>query len=205
MKKTTTWISALALVTATSALLGCGVGNAAGAAIEAKPLAPAVTERTAQLAQPPAAPAASCPTPDKAGEAPAKAASVKPRAEQRKDRVRTADASAKLRIKRLVLTEGVKGREPVEAKTSFSAADASRIYAFVEVENPAAEESEITVTFEPASGGAAHGNITLDVGASPRWRTWAFTRGARTAGAWTAIVRGPEGDVLAKAPFEVTL
>jgi hypothetical protein len=202
MKKTTTLISALALVTATSALLGCGDARTV---IEAKPLAPAVTERTAQLAQPPAAPAASCPTPDKAAEAPAKAVSVKAGAEQRRERARAADASATLRIKRLVLTEGVKDREPVEAKTSFSAADDSRIYAFVEVENPAAAESEITVTFEPASGGAARGNITLDVGASPRWRTWAFTRGARTTGAWTAVVRGPEGDVLAKAPFEVTL
>jgi hypothetical protein len=203
MKTTTSWISALALVTAAAALSGCGEGNAR-AAIEARPVAPAVAERTARLIQPPAAPAASCPAPEKP-EVTANAVSSKGRGAGAKDRARAADASAKLRIKRLVLTEGVKGREPVETKSSFSAAEAKRIYAFVEVENPAAEESEITVSFEPTSGGAAHGNITLDVGASPRWRTWAFTRGARTAGAWTAVVRGPDGDVLAKAPFEVTL
>jgi hypothetical protein len=75
----------------------------------------------------------------------------------------------------------------------------------VEVENPEAEESEITVTFEPPGGGDARGNVTLDVGASRRWRTWAYTRGARSAGAWTAVVRGPGGEELARAPFEVTL
>ena len=75
------------------------------------------------------------------------------------------------------------------------------IYAFVELENKEATESEITVSFEAPDGRSATGNVKLDVGAEPRWRTWAYTRAARTAGSWTAIVKNRRGDVLARAPF----
>jgi predicted ATPase len=108
-------------------------------------------------------------------------------------------------VKRLVVADGIAGREPVGAKASFRAADSERIYAFVEVENATGEDAEITVAFEPPGGGAAKGNVPLAVGSSPRWRTWAFTRAARSAGVWTAVVRAPGGDVLARAPFEITL
>ncbi|MCC6556534.1 MAG: DUF2914 domain-containing protein [Polyangiaceae bacterium] len=207
MSRTTPCISALALFTATlftAALTGCGEGRAPRAAGEAQPAIAA----PAQAPAPAAAPPASCPAPA-AASAPAAAppaASAAPAAPAKARRAASdADVAAKLRVKRLVLAEQVKGREPVEEKTSFHAADTDRIYAFVEVENGAEEETEITVSFEPPGGGAAKGNVTLPVGASPRWRTWAFTRGARVAGGWTAVVRAPDGKVLARAPFDVTL
>lgn len=112
---------------------------------------------------------------------------------------------AELKVKRLVVAEGVRNREPVEPSTTFRVPATERIYAFVELENRGESEGEITVEFVPPDGGAPVGNVTLGVGVSPRWRTWAFTRGARKVGEWTALVRSETGEVLASAPFEVTL
>ena len=196
MMNKTTWISALALVISTAALGGCREPRAPLAAV---PVAPVLADQAARLAPPPVA---SCATPAPAD--PAKTAPVA-RADKADTKTKRASSSAaKLEVKRLVFAEGIKNREPVAAKTSFSPDEARKIYAFVEVENPGAEESEVTVSFEPPGGGAAKGLVTLDVGPSRRWRTWAFTRGATTAGSWTAVVRGPQGEELARAPFEVT-
>lgn len=118
-----------------------------------------------------------------------------------------ADADAKLKVRRLVVAESIerKTREPVGAKASFKATDSDKIYAFVEVENPTKAESEVFVTFEPQDAGASQGQVTLRVGEAARWRTWAYTRGAKKAGSWAAVVRSADGTVLAKTPFEVTL
>lgn len=110
---------------------------------------------------------------------------------------------ADLGVKRLVLARGVEGREPVEPSETFALDEAKQIYAFVEVQNPDQVESEIFVTFEK-DGGPSVGHVTLRVGPSSRWRTWAFTRGATTAGKWTAVVRDGDGDLLARQPFEIT-
>lgn len=108
-------------------------------------------------------------------------------------------------IKRLVVARGVekKDREPVDAGTTFRAADLGKLYAFVELDNAAKAPSELVVSFEPPSGHAI-GNVKLDIGASPHWRTWAYTRAARETGAWTAVVKTSSGHVLARAPFEIT-
>ena len=142
----------------------------------------------------PAIPAtAAAPTPAPAP-APVKVATPKPSARP-----------AELKVKRLVVAEGVADREPVEAGTSFKAGEVERIYAFVELENASREPGQVTVAFEPAGGGGASGNVTLEVGGAPRWRTWAYTRAAKRPGAWTAVVRSADGEVLARTPFEVTL
>ncbi len=114
---------------------------------------------------------------------------------------------APLKIRRLVVsTEIARGkREPVGEKAAFKASELDKVYAFVEVENPTQAESEVFVTFEPAGQGASEGQVTLRVGASPRWRTWAFTRNVKKAGTWNAVVRNADGKVLARTPFEVTL
>jgi hypothetical protein len=112
------------------------------------------------------------------------------------------ELEAPLRVKRLVLARDVAEREPVSASDRFARGEADRIYAFVEVENPERAESEIHVTFEPADG-APTGHVRLRVGPSSRWRTWAYTRGARSPGAWEAVVRDASGTVLARAPFAI--
>jgi hypothetical protein len=196
----TRMMCALSLVT--TVLLGCGEQSArpaaqapaANAAAEAaKP-----TRVAAAASSAPIAPA--CPPPPalaqtaRATATPAKATTAKSSA-----------ASGKLTVKRLVVAQGVKGREPVDPAASFSGNQSGKLYAFVEVENKDRAPSEITVSFEPPGGGASHGNVKLAVGAEPRWRTWAFTRNAHTVGAWTAVVKDTHGEVLARTPFEITL
>jgi hypothetical protein len=117
----------------------------------------------------------------------------------------TAKKAADLKVKRLVVAQGVEKREPIDSATKFKLAEIDRLYAFVEVENGSREEGEVVVEFEPPGGGAPTGNVRLDVGSSPRWRTWAYTRAARKVGAWTAVVKTTDGEVLARTPFEVTL
>lgn len=113
-------------------------------------------------------------------------------------------APAKLSVKRLVVAEGVHGREPMEPSSSFSMRDVNKIYAFVEIDNPTESASNIVVDFVRRSDQAKSGNVALDVGAARRWRTWAFTRNV-SRGEWEAVVRGPGGEELGRAPFEVTL
>jgi hypothetical protein len=111
------------------------------------------------------------------------------------------DLDADLRVKRLVIAHGVKNREPVEPAATFTAGE--RIYAFIEVGNPAAVVSEVRVSFARV-GGKERGSVRLEVGASPRWRTWSYTQQAREAGEWEAIVRDGNGDVIARQRFTVT-
>jgi hypothetical protein len=183
-------LAAVTLMTTT--LVGCGErGAQPGGEASARPAALA-----APSAAPTAAPVAVvCP--------PAAASVAPPEAPRPPVKVKATTEGA-LVVKRLVVAPAVKGREPVDPATSFKA-DSGKIYAFVELENKEATESEITVSFEAPDGKSATGNVKLDVGAEPRWRTWAYTRAARTAGSWTAIVKNRRGDVLARAPFEVTL
>lgn len=169
-------IVATALVTA--ALMGCGPRPSS----QAEASAPAA---------PPSAPLA----------APAPACSV---TAAPAPRAASLGGDEALSVTRLVLARGVKDREPVNAATTFKS-DAGKIYAFVEIENKQRAHDEIVIAFEPPAGGAPHGDVKLAVGASPRWRTWAYTRTARVAGSWTALVKNNKGDVLARAPFEVVL
>jgi hypothetical protein len=165
---------------------------------------------SAQAPAPPASIAATPPAaPPVVTVTPAPFASVAPSASAPPARsgavARPADAGDGLVVKRLVIARGVerKDREPVDAGTTFRAADLGKLYAFVELDNAAKAPSEIVVAFEPPSGQAI-GNVTLDVGATPHWRTWAYTRAARQTGAWTAVVKTTSGRVIARAPFEIT-
>lgn len=109
----------------------------------------------------------------------------------------------KLALKRIVLARGVEHHEPVDPATSFDA-KTQKVFAFVEIENPEKLPGEITVEFEPPSKKDT-GRVSLAVGDSSRWRTWAFTRQAHEAGEWTAIVRDEHGHVIGRQAFDVTL
>ena len=183
-------IRAMVVVLATAALAGCGERTGVRAASQAA--APAAVAPAAALAPAPAA----CPMPAVTAAAPAP-----PAAEPRQA---TLGADGKLTVRRFVLAGGVKDREPVDPGTRFKGG-ARKVYAFVEVENRGGAPAEIVVEFEPPGGGTPHGDVTLAVGPAARWRTWAYTRTASAAGSWTAVVKNKKGDVLARAPFEVTL
>ncbi len=118
------------------------------------------------------------------------------------DDAEAVDVDAALTVKRLVIASGVSGREPVGAATTFTAGAQDRIYAFVEVGNPDGATSEVSVSFFK-DGGAERGGVKLRVGASPRWRTWSFTRLAKEPGTWHAVVRNAKGEELARTRFEI--
>jgi len=122
-----------------------------------------------------------------------KAADVAPRAVEKH--------AQKLTVTRFAVARDVKGREPVDVGTRFDTTE-PRLYAFVDVANPEKAPGEITVEFQPPKG-SARGNVTLKVGESERYRTWAFTRLAKDPGQWRAVVKNDRGEILAEESFEV--
>jgi Protein of unknown function (DUF2914) len=106
-----------------------------------------------------------------------------------------------LHVERLVVARGVVDREPQGVDTVFTSND-KRLFAFVEVDNPERAQGDLKVTFVQPDG-TSQPPVDLAVGTSPRWRTWAFTRRARAAGTWKAVVRDESGRVLASTEFDV--
>ena len=116
------------------------------------------------------------------------------------------EASGDIRITRLVLATDVVDRTPVGAATTFRAADTERLFAFFEVRNDAAIESELVVVFRRtgSTDRDERGGVSLTVPAAQRrFRTWSFTRHAKAPGGWEAVVRTPDGRELARAPFVI--
>lgn len=164
--------------------------------------APSVTGATPATSAPTAPPAATTPvTPVAVPEPSAPRTTTPPVAPS--PRV-TRPAVEGLRVRRLVLARGVAGREPVSPTTTFRAADAQRVFAFVELENRG-DEAEVRVRFEPRDEPRrAVGHVALPVpGGRAAHRTWAYTRMARRPGAWVAVVETDDGRELARAPFTV--
>ncbi|CAN90661.1 MULTISPECIES: DUF2914 domain-containing protein [Sorangium] len=192
------------LALCTVSLAGCGERHDARPPAPAAAASPAATQCPEPAAVTAAAPASlpAAPVTAPAPDANVVADKGSKGSREAKEKGRGA---AELKVKRLVIAEGVKDREPVAPGTTFHAPETPRLYAYLEVENRSDVEGEVTVAFVPPGGGEPVGNVTLGVGPSPRWRTWAFTRGARKAGEWTAVVRSETGEELARAPFEVTL
>ena len=191
--KTTNWLAALAL---SASLIGCGRDR--GSPTDWAEKGVARSPRTAPTVLASAASPALAPAPTVTPET--KTAAVAP---TQPKKAKPASDGGHLKVKRLVVAPQVKDREPVDPATSFKASDLDRLYAFVEVENADRAESEIFVTFEPEQG-PSQGLVTLEVGAAPRWRTWAWTRTPKKVGTWEAVVRNTKGEVLARTPFEIT-
>lgn len=111
----------------------------------------------------------------------------------------SAKAPGPIRVKRLLVTDRIEAREPVPAKLAVSD---EVIYAFAELENPAADERRIRISFE--HGKKRIGNVPLSVPAShKRFRTWGGTRLIDEPGRWEAVVRADDGTELARASFDV--
>ncbi len=110
-----------------------------------------------------------------------------------------------LRVRELVVARGVRDHAPVDAASTLSLANATRVFAFVRIDNASADTGEVVVTFEHRATGERVGLVSLDVPATHRgYRTWAFTRGIHRTGAWDAVVRTTRGRVLARQAFDVT-
>lgn len=108
-----------------------------------------------------------------------------------------------VRVRRLIVATGVSNHEPTGASDEFELGEQSRYYAFVDAVNETGDPIELNVTFEPPSGETA-GFVGLDIPAhAPRFRTWAWTRHVYTPGRWHAVVRAPDGHVIARRAFDV--
>jgi len=134
---------------------------------------------------------------------PAPTVASAPAATAVKEKATPRATAKKLEVKRLVLARGGANREPLDADTVFNAKE-SRVWAFVELENPERAPGQVFVSFEPPKGKPS-GEVALAVGDGARWRTWAFTRQAHESGEWHAIVRDDHGRELARQAFEVRL
>lgn len=108
---------------------------------------------------------------------------------------------AALRIKRLVVTQAVEDREPVDVDEVVDSE--TPVIAFVEVTSGAAEDQQVVVSFEH-EGGHSAGGLNLSVpGNKPRWRTWGRTYNIKQGGRWTAVVRDSRGEELGRTEFTV--
>lgn len=106
------------------------------------------------------------------------------------------------RVRRLVVTSGVEGHEPVDDLDEVRVG-AGRLYAFVDAAN-AGGATSLEVTFEHERSGRTVGHVELGVPAhARRHRTWAYTTGIRNEGLWYAVVRDARGAEVARTPFEV--
>ncbi len=107
-------------------------------------------------------------------------------------------------VKRLVVSVGVKDREPLAAQAPL-VADGRAIFAFAELANPGASSENVRITFERKGGAERAGNVTLPVPAQvSRHRTWATTRFIRAAGVWEAVLWSEAGRELGRTSFEVS-
>jgi len=106
-------------------------------------------------------------------------------------------------VRRAALARAVVDREPVDPTTEFQAGS-ERLYVFFEFANPADEELEILVRFErPNHTLSPPISLTIPP-SSPRFRTWAYTRGVRREGAWAAVAETADGTEVARLPFVVS-
>lgn len=97
----------------------------------------------------------------------------------------------------LVMTHGIKGREPLDDAWSFSPGEA-RAFAFARIANPGAPSR---VSFVWIYRDAIHATIELEIGASPNWRTWSSIK--PLPGAWRVRVVTQDDAVLAERAFVV--
>ncbi len=181
-----------------SGLLFGGAGIALGRASErATPAASVETEECAVVSLPATGTAAD-PSEASVAERPPVAA---PPSVERREGATPSEPGAP-RVRRLVVTSGVAGHEPLDELDEVRVGSGP-LYAFVDAANGGGETT-LEVTFEHDGSARSTGHIELDVPAhARRHRTWAFTRGIRTEGLWYAVVRDAHGEELARVPFDV--
>ncbi len=106
----------------------------------------------------------------------------------------------KIEISRMVLCEGINGREPVNPSEDFSP-DINRIYCFTEIRNIGAPT---TVTHRWFYNDKLVAEVPLNVEGS-RFRTWSSKRiPPQDGGIWKVEVVGESGQALGEIDFRVS-
>jgi hypothetical protein len=109
-----------------------------------------------------------------------------------------------LNVTRLIVGTGVSEREPVGAASTFTTGSATKLVAFIEVENPKAEAKTVEVVWIDLASGKERGHYTLSIGASKRWRTWGRTAAPKKPGEYAVLVRDENGIELARTAFTMS-
>jgi hypothetical protein len=110
-------------------------------------------------------------------------------------------AASEVTLKRFVLANGVEGREPLLEADTFTGD--TKIFAFMELTNPAAEPYAFRVHWEPAEGPASPYGVELHVKTAARFRTWSWTAIPREPGQYRAVLRTLEGEEIASREFTI--
>ena len=102
-------------------------------------------------------------------------------------------------IKKLVIAEDVKDREPVGVSDTFPS-KIEKVYCFI-MATDIAQDSEIIVTWYFAEKKTHTYKLLLKQGT--RWRTYAYKNVAGKKGDWRVVISDAEGHIYKSAAFTV--
>lgn len=100
--------------------------------------------------------------------------------------------------------DGVDARILQHPGSTFSKAQASRVYLWFRVGNAQKVEQDLSVIWESVATGKRTAPITLHVKPMATFTTWAYMSTARKPGAYRALVTKADGTVLLTRRFELT-
>jgi len=106
---------------------------------------------------------------------------------------------SELRIVKSTTAHGVANRNPIRPGTAFQVGEV--VWAWISVAN-SGDKTPVTMLWQ--RDGVVRSRMTLDIGKSPRWRTWSRkTLRSADVGTWTIDVIDSEGMTLDILTFEV--
>jgi hypothetical protein len=107
--------------------------------------------------------------------------------------------SPSFKVTRMVIAEGVEGREPVGVSETFPAAT-EKVYCFLEATNI---EDGTHVAFVWYFGDKEVHAFDLPLEKGPRWRTFAYKNLRGQTGSWRVEVKDPTGNPIKSVSFKV--
>ena len=108
-------------------------------------------------------------------------------------------APAALAVVEATLAHGVSKRRPVRPATEFRVGDVA--WAWISVKNSGEAQPATMIWYRD---GEVRSRLTLDIGKSPRWRTWSRrTMRSSDVGSWQVEVHDQHGEIIHTLRFDV--
>lgn len=114
----------------------------------------------------------------------------------------SSDAQEALSVASVTMGTALENGQPTEPKTTF-AQNEGRLYVVVQLQNPAAAETQVRIMIRQA-GGSGRGGVTLEIPARRRYRTLARFTTRQTPGNYEAVVLNAEGVEISTTAFTIT-
>jgi len=109
------------------------------------------------------------------------------------------EAPPALAVVEATLAHGVSKRRPVRPSTEFMVGDVA--WAWISVKNSGEAQPATMIWYRD---GQIRSRLTLDIGKSPRWRTWSRrTMRASDVGSWQVEVHDQDGEIIHTLCFDV--